>query len=115
MQNAKMSRVTLPDLTDLRGRWTFCQFCQAISPLAKSEEAAPRNRSDLEMRSSRLTTGSAFCVGGYDDNYNVANGGTDQSTDGAIHIMVSAHVRNDFAVAISSRCGEGDHGRIGTR
>ena len=26
---------------------------------------------------------SAFCVGGYDDYNNVANGGTDQNADGA--------------------------------
>jgi len=61
-----------------------------------------------------ITAASALCVGGYDDHYNVAIGGTDQSTDGA-YIVVSAHARNGFAAAISSRCGESDHGHVGAR
>lgn len=113
MPNAKTSRGIAPDLTDLRGLWTFCQFCQAISPLLKIKEAAPP-RSGLREDLSRQTPISALCVGGYDDNHNVANGGTDETTDGA-DIIILAHARNDFAVAISSRCGESDHGRIGAR
>ena len=53
---------------------------------------------------------AAFCVGGYDDYNNVANGGTDnQNADGANYIMVFAHDRNDFAAAISPTCGESGH------
>lgn len=117
MPNAQTSSRIAPDLTDLRMGWGFCQLSQAppLSKIAKKEEAAPtRNRNGLENQSGRLTTVSALCVGGYDDNNNVANGGTDQETDGET-IMVFAHVRNDFAVAISSRRGDGDHGHVGAR
>jgi hypothetical protein len=119
VQNAIPSSRIAPDRTDLRVIGTFCQLSQALPSLAqnsKNEEAAPRrNRNGLKNLSGRLTTVSALCVGGYDDNNNVANGGTDQSTDGAIYIIVSAHARNDFAAAISSRCGEGDYGSSGAR
>jgi hypothetical protein len=50
---------------------------------------------------------NAFCVGGYigDDN-NVGNWRTDQNDDGAT-IVIFAHARNDFAAAISFKCGDG--------
>jgi hypothetical protein len=54
---------------------------------------------------------TALCVGGsYDDNNNVANGGTDQSTDGATYIIVFAHARNVYAAAVSRNYGERGHG-----
>jgi hypothetical protein len=53
---------------------------------------------------------TAFCVGGYDDNDNVADGGTDPNADGASYIICFAHDRNEFAAAISGR-GEGGYGR----
>ena len=59
-----------------------------------------------------LIGSSALCVGGYDDHNNVAYGGTDQSTDGAALVIVSAYARNAFAAAISSWSGEGGHGRV---
>jgi hypothetical protein len=118
VQNAKTSSRIAPDKPDLRVVGPFCQLSQARLPsakIAKSEEAAPtRNRNGLENKSGRLTTVLALCVRGYDDNYNVANGGTDQSTDGET-IVVSAFARNNFAVAISSRCGESDRGHVSAR
>lgn len=55
-----------------------------------------------------LTMSSALCGDG--DNNNVTNYDTDQSLDGETDIMVFAHVRNDFAVAIFQLCGDRDRG-----
>ena len=44
---------------------------------------------------------SAPCIGGYDDNNNVASGDKDQSTDSANLLTISAYARNEFAAAIS--------------
>jgi len=98
--------------------WKICQTRSTAAPDITDLRGA-RGRSLGEERPLKsagwLTAISALCVGGYDDNHNVANGGTDQSTDGANYIVVSAHARNDFAAAISLRCGEGDHGHVGAR
>jgi hypothetical protein len=59
------------------------------------------------ISADRLT--NAFCVGGYiADNNNIGNRRTDQY-DGAICIVVSAHDRNEFAAAISLKCGDDGH------
>lgn len=36
-----------------------------------------------------------FCVGNYDDDNNIANGGTDQNGDGAIYIVFRARPQRD--------------------
>jgi len=69
----------------------------------------PRGMGRPRISADRLT--NAFCVGGYiADNNNVGNRRMDQN-DGATGIVVSAHDRNDFAAAISFKCGDGGHER----
>ena len=73
---------------------------------SEKRRGRPANWGRPQNSAGRLTT-TALCVGGYDDHNNVANGGTDQNTDGAIFIVVRVYARNcSRAAAISLACGE---------
>ena len=71
-----------------------------------------RGRPDVTGRprnSAGWLMNPAFCVGGYDDYNNVANGGMEQNADGATSIVVFAHARNDFCGRHLPTCGERGH------